>query len=172
MSIDIKKFAEWIVLYFNQNGIPPSPLKLQKILYYCESWCMAFECGPLFEVTPEAWANGPVYREVYDMYKDKYLRSQPISIAIDNLDQKVRSHFTSLNLSKSQSEVIQEVLRKYGSYSDEKLVLLTHTEAPWNLARKNCEPFAVCKVPISHESMKVYYKSILVKYGDKENCAA
>ena len=35
-------------------------LKLQKLLYYCQGWYIAWTDAPLFGEQIEAWANGPV----------------------------------------------------------------------------------------------------------------
>ena len=37
---------------------------------------MYFDEKRLFENEPEAWVNGPVYRDVYEAYRDKGLYSQ------------------------------------------------------------------------------------------------
>ena len=43
-------------------------LKVQKLLYYCQAWHMAFYDGRrLFDGPFEAWVHGPVNRTIYDL---------------------------------------------------------------------------------------------------------
>ena len=42
-----------------------SPLRLQKLLYYCQGWSLALLGRPLFRQPIEAWMNGPVVKDVY-----------------------------------------------------------------------------------------------------------
>lgn len=166
--LDIKVFADWLVHHFNHNGIRISPLKLQKILYYSQAWSLAFLDHELFNEVPEAWSNGPVYRSIWDEYKSKFQRHE--SIVFDksyDLETEYKNRTESLKLGVEQSEVLDTVLNKYGSYNSGYLVYLTHSELPWNEARKGCTPFELCKIPISLQSMKDYYKSLLEKSAPK-----
>ena len=44
-------------------------MKLQKLLYYCQAWYLVWNDKPLFSENIEAWANGPVIRELYNFHK-------------------------------------------------------------------------------------------------------
>ncbi len=41
-------------------------MKLQKLCYYCQAWYLAWNNEPLFDEEFEAWASGPVCKELYD----------------------------------------------------------------------------------------------------------
>lgn len=71
--VDIKDYAVYVGITMLMKGLTVSPLKLQKILYYEQSWHMvAFgRDKQLFSQAPQAWVNGPVYSEIYHIYKDK-----------------------------------------------------------------------------------------------------
>ena len=43
-------------------------MKLQKLLYYCQAWYLVWNERPLFRENIEAWANGPVIRELYNFH--------------------------------------------------------------------------------------------------------
>ena len=63
--------ARYTVFRLQQLGVSISPLKLQKLLYYIQAWHMVyFDKQSLFDEEPEAWVNGPVYRQIYDEFKD------------------------------------------------------------------------------------------------------
>jgi uncharacterized phage-associated protein len=162
--INIKLYADWLVHYFNLNGLHISPLKLQKILYYSQAWSLVFLDHSLFEDVPEAWANGPVYRAIWDEYKIKAQRHEKLVFENNyNLEAEYKKRTDSLNLDVNQSELLDSVLKKYSSYPSGYLVYLTHSELPWNEARKGCAPFDLCTIPMSLTTMKDYYKSLIEK---------
>ena len=60
--------SNYIVLEAYRRGRPITQLKLQKILYYIQGKHLALYRKPLFPEDIEAWAYGPVVREVYIKY--------------------------------------------------------------------------------------------------------
>lgn len=42
-----------------------STMKLQKLCYYAQAWSLVWDDKPLFDEEFEAWANGPVCRELF-----------------------------------------------------------------------------------------------------------
>ena len=46
--------------------------KLQKLVYYCQAWSLVWDENVLFPEEIEAWANGPVVREVYQAHHGEY----------------------------------------------------------------------------------------------------
>ena len=48
-----------------------SPMKLQKLVYYSQCWSLAWDDKPLFNNRIEAWANGPVVRDLYTFHRSK-----------------------------------------------------------------------------------------------------
>lgn len=47
-----------------------TPLTLQKLLYYIQGNYVAIYDKPLFDAPCEAWVHGPVYRNVYNLFRD------------------------------------------------------------------------------------------------------
>ena len=52
-------------------------IKLQKLLYYCQGWHLAWESDKLFDAEIEAWANGPVVQEIYRLHRGLYWIESP-----------------------------------------------------------------------------------------------
>jgi len=160
-TLAIQLLADYLVLKFQNDGIPLTPLKLQKLLYYIQAWhSVFFDKHPLFNEEPEAWSNGPVYRSVYDKYKNSWLKNDPIMYTEnqnESLLQSLDNSYKSLNLQPEQLEYLDSVINKYGPISSEKLVFMTHSENPWNEARDGFGPFEKCNNKISIESMFSYY---------------
>lgn len=160
--ISILDLADYLILRFQSEGIPLNFLKLHKLLYYIQAWhAVFFEKHPLFQEEPEAWVNGPVYRTIYDELKDTYNMYDEIIQNINNNDllDKVKAAHKKLNLSESQEKFLEAVTRKYGFMPSEKLVYLSHAEAPWNEARQGFSTFERSTKKISIDSMYNYYNS-------------
>ncbi len=160
--VNIFDMAKYTILRLLQNGNSISPLKLQKILYYLQAWYLVyFHEELLFEDQPEAWVNGPVYRDVYEAYRNKGIYSQltlaDIGVEVEEIPRVLGDLHQSMNLSDNKWALIEQVLTHYGSMSQDRLVFLTHSQAPWNEARKGTQPFAYSDQKISFKTMYDYY---------------
>ncbi len=129
-----------------------STMKLQKLCYYSQAWTLAWDEVPLFSEDFQAWANGPVCRELFDLHKGKFL------ISADDLPQLTGSH----NLSADELETIDKVLEFYGNKEGHWLSELTHKERPWKETRQkaNALPGDSCSEIITKESMADYYAGL------------
>ncbi|MGE5343707.1 MAG: Panacea domain-containing protein [Candidatus Omnitrophota bacterium] len=121
-------------------------MKLQKLLYYCQAWSLVWDESPLFEEQIEAWANGPVVREIYNEHRTQF------KIASINGDPST--------LSNIQRETIDSVLNYYGDKPSQWLSDLTHMEDPWKLARVGLSYGERGNNVISHASMAEYYSGL------------
>ena len=128
--------------------------KLQKLCYYAQAWSLVWDDEPLFQESIEAWANGPVIRELYDWHRGQYMVSETDGGNPDNL-------------SDDQRETIDAILNVYGSLSGAELRGLTHKEAPWYEARQRegLMPFERGDAEITLDSMAEYYGGL---YDDAE----
>lgn len=163
--VSIYDIAKYTILRLLQNGNSISPLKLQKILYYLQAWFLVYFNTPLFEEESEAWVNGPVYKKIYDKYKNKGIYDQfttaDFGLSQNDLKEVLTNLNHSLSLSDEQSALMEQVLTHYGSMSQDRLVFLTHSQAPWNDARKGVQPFEYSDQKISHDSMRDYYSKAI-----------
>lgn len=144
--------AEDVATYFLTKVDPDagdliSNLKIQKLCYYAQGFCLALFGKPLFKESIEAWQHGPVVPELYHRFKHHGGNGMPPAVGVDLsvYDQEVR-------------ELLDEVYEVYGQYSAWKLRNMTHEEAPWKIADANGEP------SISIESMKEYFKTLVTKH--------
>ncbi|MBW0275014.1 hypothetical protein ATM97_27825 [Nocardia sp. MH4] len=118
-------------------------LPLQKLLYYVQAWHLAITDEPLYADTLKGWDNGPVVPEVWHARKDVRSR-QPES-----------QDLAGINLDDVASNVIDLVLRQYGSMSGGELIALTHDEDPWKEARGL---LGLRNRPIKTETMARFYR--------------
>ena len=47
-------------------------MKLQKLIYYSQAWSLVWDEKPLFAERIEAWANGPVCPDLYNLHRGRY----------------------------------------------------------------------------------------------------
>jgi uncharacterized phage-associated protein len=112
---------------------------------------ISWDKHPLFEEDFQAWANGPVCRELYDQHRGKYnisLKDMPSNKG----DEK--------RLSLDQINTIDAILKHYGNKEPQWLSTLTHMEKPWNDARVGFAEGENCENIITKGSMKKYYGSL------------
>lgn len=126
-------------------------MKLQKLTYYSQAWHLAWTGNPLFNDRIEAWANGPVVRELYKSHKGRFL------LTVGDLPGANTAELSDIH----QKEVIDAVCESYGSLSGWQLSQLTHSERPWVEARQkaNVSDGERCTEPIDLEVMLEYYQS-------------
>jgi len=146
-ALDVAEYV--LLLALEEVGEVITNLKLQKLVYYAQGFCLALRGHPLFEETIEAWEHGPVIPELYEHYK-KY-ENEPIPKP------------TELNYSKFDDEtreLLNEVYKVYGQYSASGLRTLTHEESPWEDTQRG-------KV-ISHELMRDFFATQIINEPRQE----
>lgn len=164
---DIQDVARYLGLSLLSKGFSVSPLKLQKILYYTQSWYMVFfgREKTLFKENPQAWVNGPVYPVIYRLYRDKtdgmceHLHAKDFGCTDETLAEEASKLATKMELSDNEIQCIDSIVTLYGSKSQNQLIFMTHSEAPWADQRKGLSPFDYSQSEISHDAMYNYYKA-------------
>ena len=123
--------------------------KLQKLDYYCQAWTLVWDEEKLFSDRIEAWSNGPVIRNLYDVHSGMFQIS-----SIPGGD--------SSRLNTVQRETIDAVLLEYGALSSWQLRNLTHEETPWKETRlvAGLDEGERGNVEIPTELMADYYGSL------------
>lgn len=165
--VDIKDYAAYVGLTMLMKGFTVSPLKLQKILYYEQAWHMVgFERkNQLFACAPEAWVNGPVYPEIYRIYKDMvpgmcdHLKYEHFLNDGETPEGKVHDLMGRMKLTDEEIALTERVIMLYGSRTQNQLILLTHSEMPWSEKREGLMPYDYSDRPISLDTMYEYYKA-------------
>ncbi len=136
-----------VVKYILEKQGSMTTMKLQKLVYYCQAWSLVWDERPLFPEKIQAWASGPVVRDLYNEHKGVFIISD-----IGKGD--------VTNLTSEQRETIDTVLAAYASKSAQWLADLTHMEQPWNEAREGYAPGDNCENEITLDSMAEYYSSM------------
>lgn len=159
--VSVETLARYVINLFREqmenlesDEFDVTPLKLQKLLYYCQGYALALTGKPLFSDPIEAWKYGPVVESVYQTYK-KY-GSCPIP-----LDQ-VESVKDFDNVAASIARVVVE---EKGRLSGIALAKATHDEAPW----KDAYQGVYTNESISHEAMKNFFSRVIAQKEEAED---
>ena len=102
--------------------------EIEKLTYYAQAFSLVVLDEPLFELEPEAWAAGPVYRRLWEIFK------------LDNVAGVYGDGRLSLEDSscfdEREEDLIKAVWHAFGRYGGAILSEMTHHEDPWLLARE------------------------------------
>lgn len=126
-----------------------SAMKLQKLVYYSQAWSLVWDEKPLFPEAIEAWANGPVVRELYNTHRGFF------SVSANEIQGNPCA------LTDDERETVDAVLAFYGDKSAQWLIELTHMESPWQEARKGIPESQRSTSMINHASMADYYSGLV-----------
>lgn len=124
-----------------------SGYQLQKLLYYCQAWCLVTQDRPLFQEDIRAWEHGPVVYEVARAY-----RGCRTVVALD-IDANPQA------ISAEDQVLIDAVLESYGALSGDKLEALSHCESPWQDFYNGETGFASNVIP--HDAIREYYSGLM-----------
>jgi uncharacterized phage-associated protein len=114
-------------------------LKVQKLLYYCQGWSLAWHGAPLFGERIEAWDQGPVVATVWHDEHDGREAPPEQPLTIDAI------------------EVVDYVVTRYGDLSGEELRDLTHAEAPWSDLADEAGDLRSRNARITDEALRAWF---------------
>lgn len=136
-----------VAAYVLQKQGEMSAMKLQKLVYYSQAWSLVWDEKPLFKAKIEAWANGPVVRNLYEKHRGQFsVKTWP-----DGDPSKI---------SGEAKKTIDSVLKFYGDKTGQWLSELTHKERPWRDARKGLADDERCDKEITPAALAEYYGSL------------
>ncbi len=145
---EINLVANYII---EKNDV--TPLALQKLLYYCQCFYLAFYDVPMFKEDCEAWVHGPVYPSIYFKYKN---------YTYNTLYEKSEYSFDEI-IDDEKKDIINSVLKYFGVYSAKVLEKMIHEELPWKEARKDVKNNENSNKIIKMQVLKDYFQDIIEK---------
>lgn len=135
-----------------------TPLMLQKLLYFIQGIYSALYGKPLFEEDCRAWVHGPVYPEVYTLFRDfKYNPIDDVRFGLLKGTDDV--------LTEEERDVIDRVVNTFGIYGGKVLERITHNEEPWKSVRKGYGDQVPSSELVSKDSIRKYYERVNEVYG-------
>jgi uncharacterized phage-associated protein len=122
-------------------------MKLQKLVYYAQAWSVVWDERPLYPERIEAWANGPVVRDLYDVHRGSFEVSE-------------WPRGDAGRLTAQERATVDSVLQFYGHRSAQWLSELTHREQPWLSARRGLPDGERGNREITLAALEEYYGSL------------
>lgn len=147
-----------VIAYVFEKLEEVTPLMLQKLLYFIQGVYSALYGRPIFTEDCRAWIYGPVYPEVYDLFRD--FKYNPIDDARFALLEG-----TADALTDDEKRVIDLVVNTFGIYGGKVLERITHNEDPWKEARKGYGDSIPSSEFLPKERIMKYYIAVNKKYG-------
>ncbi len=138
--------AKYVLKHTGQT----TTMKLQKLVYYCQAWSLAWDGKPLFPEEFRAWANGPVCKELYERHRGQFI-----------VDESLFANIPDYNFDKDEIETMDVVLKDYGNKEPQWLSDLTHKERPWKETREGLKPGERGNKVIPKELMQDYYGGLI-----------
>ena len=127
---DVLDVAAYVINKYWLHGSPITNLKLQKILYYIQGYCLRRNNAPAFFERIYKWPYGPVVPEVYFNYNTSRSRAIP-ELSDESIDRLNRI----FKRDRATTRVIDEVILKSFTLTAAQMVAMTHKEAPWTQAK-------------------------------------
>lgn len=152
-----KRKIEIVARYILCQSIDITPMALQKLLYYAQAFYHAIFKEDLFLDECQAWAYGPVFPDVYHLYKA--YGYDPIDMATGDFDIDIE------DLSSKEIELIDSVIESFGKYSGSVLSRFTHKESPWIDARGTLKPTERSNNNIARSSINRYFDAVITDYS-------
>ncbi len=125
--------ASEIIRQYGEHQKPITNLKLQKILYYVQTYSLQNSGHALFDDDFQAWRHGPVIPEVYDIFR-KY-----VSDDIKKDDQTVLSN--RVEIDETSKSMVEKIVEKTLPLDAWDMVYKTHETRPWKdtyIPNMNC----------------------------------
>ncbi|WP_281636136.1 Panacea domain-containing protein [Flavobacterium marginilacus] len=159
---NINQICDYVILRLKQEeDMPLSNIKLQKLLYYIQAWSLALKNEKSFDGDFQAWVHGPVNRQIYDRFNPtKYLFSE---ISLNDIQDKE----IATKLNESEISHINKVLEVYAPYSGVELEEMSHKEEPWISARKGYAPNQRCEEIIDEKLLGDYFRERTTRKNKK-----
>lgn len=136
-----------VAAYILREHGPMSTMKLQKLVYYAQAWSLVWDGKPLFDSGIEAWAHGPVVRDLYSEHRGLF------EVTDGDIDGDPDT------LSADQKETVDVVLDAYGHLTGQQLSIISHGERPWIEARAGVPEGVASTNLIDLETMQDFYSS-------------
>lgn len=132
-SIELQKplaVANFVIEIAKEKGDPVTNLKLQKILFFLQGYCLSKHDAPLIDGSFSKWRYGPVEEDVYREFK--YYGPAPIegkSVFFDKGKIEFRSE--EVRLSDKFKKEFKDVISNLLNNDAWELVNLTHEHTSW-----------------------------------------
>lgn len=148
-KIEALQVAEYFIDRANKEKKIITNKKLQKLVYYAQVWSLVINKEKLFSEQIEAWVHGPAIPTLYRKFK--HFEFSPIVLDTSEIQ---------FSFSKKQERLLDNIWRVYGKYPSSYLEALTHSELPWQEARKDLSSTTSSRNRINLKTATEFYAGL------------
>lgn len=132
---DIRAIANLFLDWADADAIEVSPMKLQKLLYFCHADFLVSQNRPLLKQKFEAWDYGPVNPGIYKAFK--HFQDLPITARTEAFDPLTAEKYLPIcQLQGDDLAFLRSRFDFYKRFSAIALSDLSHSRSgPWRQAR-------------------------------------
>lgn len=117
---------------------------LQKLVYYCQAWCLGIYKTMFIQDSFKDYANGPVNKRLFDTHRSRRIVK--------------KSNYPLIHtFSESEKQHMDQVICTYGNEDGDTLREYTHRERPWRETRGNLKDGERDDKDIAESLMMEYY---------------
>lgn len=117
---------------------------LQKLVYYCQAWCLGIYKTAFINDSFKDYANGPVNKRLFDTHRTKRIVRKS-------------NYPLSHRFSESEKRHMDNVIATYGNENGDTLREYTHRERPWRETRGTLKDGESDNKDIPERLMMEYY---------------
>ncbi len=144
----LQQVADYFISWSNETEDAITNLKLQKLVYYAQTWFLGHTQSALFAEDVQAWVHGPVVPELYQQYKQHGWRPiQREDLGLGSFEGAEAS------FDAATRAILADVRNHYAAKGAFELELLTHRQLPWYATRNGLPEDAPCTAVIPKELM-------------------
>lgn len=147
---EVLAIALYLMYLAKKEDTDMNPLKLQKLLYYCQAYNLADHNEPMFNNKIEAWVHGGVVPDLYFHMRGTIDREEMEGIK-EVIEENDIDHDL---LDEKKKETINKVFGIYGGLTGFDLEMYNHREKAWQKAREGLDRGQVGTQEIDRELMK------------------
>lgn len=158
--VDAKGLANLFLDWSAKKGVPISPMKLQKLVFFTHADFLVRNGRPLIKQEFEAWDYGPVVPSLYREFKS--FKDRPITTRATSFDPiTTETAVSRCNVGLDDLNLISEMFDFYSSLSAIHLSELSHEfEGAWRQARSLFANGLNMDRRISNEMIAKYHRPI------------
>jgi uncharacterized phage-associated protein len=132
--VDAKGLANLLLDWADRAGVPVTPMKLQKLAYYCHAEFLLATGEPLIAQDFEAWDYGPVIPGLFHEFKS--FGGEPITSRASGFDPiTAQRRVASPALLGAFERPVRDAFEFYAKYSASALSRMSHIQdGPWSEA--------------------------------------
>ena len=160
---DARAIANFILDEFDAWECAISNKKINKLIYFAHGFSLLRFDKPLVKNHVEAWIHGPVFKVVYDAFKQFEFRPIDSRAADFNYVTGIEETVSYVDLSAGQRELTRKVVCHFVRFTADELEELTHSQfGPWAKVWNTPENERGLRNRIPNGDIEAHFK---LKYG-------